>query len=230
MKQGGSAARGVGVVCPAVLGRDEREAVIEMARRVFEVMHCPDLGRVDIRLHEDGTPYFIELNPLPSLHPDRVADDRRAARGLEYRDVLRLVVRSAARRYNLAVRPPRKTQPRGDHARPTAPRARDPRRTLRTGLNNAITDVKGVRVGHVTRIEDDVAGSRHQRDDHGPDRGHSDRAGRRRRLPAASGRRRICAQRGRRDGRTDPGAGVGIHRDPDSAHELAFGRAGAATA
>lgn len=153
MKQGGKRAGGVGVVCPASIDGHQREAVESMARRVFEIMHCPDLGRVDIRLHEDGTPFFIELNPLPSLHPVGSLMLAGKARGLEYRDVLRLVVRSAARRYNLGLRPPRKAAP-GDEARPTARQLGIRIGRFPTGLNNDITDVKGVRVGHVSRIED----------------------------------------------------------------------------
>lgn len=155
MKQGGERARGVGVACPPELPAEQRDAVIEMARRVFDVMHCPDLGRVDIRLHDDGTPYFIELNPLPSLHPAASLMLAGRARGLEYREVLRLVVRSAARRYNLALRPPRRSTP-GDTTRPTARELGITVGRLLPGLNNAITDVKGVRVGHVTRTEDGV--------------------------------------------------------------------------
>jgi len=153
MKQGGERSRGVGVVCPALLAGTEREAVVDMARRVFEIMHCPDLGRVDIRLHEDGTPYFIELNPLPSLHPNGSLMVAGRARGLEFREVLRLVVRSAARRHNLAVRTPRKSKPE-ETSRATARELGIRVGRFEPGLNNAITDVKGVRVGHFTRRED----------------------------------------------------------------------------
>lgn len=156
MKQGGERSRGVGVACPTELEPDQREAVLDMARRVFAVMHCPDLGRVDIRLRDDGRPYFIELNPLPSLHPTASLMIAGRVRGLEYRDVLRLVVRSAARRYGLALRPPRRATSEGV-VRPTARQLGIRTGRFMTGINNAITDVKGVRVGHVTRIEDGVA-------------------------------------------------------------------------
>ncbi len=157
MKQGGERSKGVGVVCPARFEGTERDAVVVMARRVFEIMHCPDLGRVDIRLHEDGTPFFIELNPLPSLHPAGSLMVAGRARGLEYRDVLRLVVRSAARRYNLPLHRARKASPGDDQARPTARQLGIQVGRFPTGLHNAITDVKGVRVGHVSRVEDDVS-------------------------------------------------------------------------
>ena len=156
MKQGGERARAVDVVCPADLTAEEQERVEDMARHVFEVMHCPDLGRVDIRLHDDGDPYFIELNPLPSLHP--AASLMTAARtcGLEFKDVMRLLIRSAARRHRLPVRTPRRREEDAGVSRPTARQLGVTIGRLEPGVNNAITDVKGVRVGHVTRLDNDV--------------------------------------------------------------------------
>jgi len=155
MKQGGERSKGVGVVCPPELSAAERDAVEVMARRVFEIMHCPDLGRVDVRLAEDGTPYFIELNPLPSLHPAGSLMIAGRSRGLEYREVLRLVVRSAARRSGLAVRAPRRPGP-GETSRPTARQLGICIGRFHPGVHNAITDVPGVKVGHTTRSEDAV--------------------------------------------------------------------------
>ncbi|MDP8236254.1 MAG: P1 family peptidase [Candidatus Erginobacter occultus] len=159
MKQGGPAAEAVSVVCPAVLAPAEEKAVLTMARRVFEVMTCPDMGRVDIRLRDDGRPYFIELNPLPSLHPDASLMRAAAARGLTFKEVLRLIIRSAARRYRLPLRAPRKSRPEIGTSQPPRPTPRELGIRIgrfRPGVYNAITDVTGVRVGHCTRIADDV--------------------------------------------------------------------------
>lgn len=160
MKQGGEAATAVAVICPPVLSSDERKVVFEMASKVFDEMNCPDFGRVDIRLHEDGTPYFIELNPLPSLHP--VASLMTAARvgGLDYKDVIKLIIKSAAKRYKLPTRSVAKSVfsvSGSTVARPTAREIGITVGRFPTGLNNAITDVKGVKVGHITRIEQDVS-------------------------------------------------------------------------
>lgn len=149
----------VHVVCPAKISAREERAVLEMARKVFDFMTCPDLGRVDIRLNKNGKPYFIELNPLPSLHPNASLMLAARKRGLEFRDVIRLIIRSAARRYGLAIRPVRKSF-RGDFAigvqRPTIRELGVSVGHLRPGIQNAITDVKGVRVGHFSRVEDNV--------------------------------------------------------------------------
>jgi D-alanine--D-alanine ligase len=159
MKQGGEAARAVQAICPARIDTYEERAVLQMAKQVFDIMTCPDLGRVDIRLHTDGTPYFIELNPLPSLHPDASLMTAAKERGLEFRDVMRLIIRSAARRYGMAIRPARKNKKNRNPSLSPRSSVRDlgiQIGRMSPGLINAITDVKGVRVGHFTRIEDNV--------------------------------------------------------------------------
>lgn len=159
MKQGGASAEAVQVVCPAEITVQEQASVLDMAQKVFKIMSCPDMGRVDIRLHENGQPFFIELNPLPSLHPVASLMTAASVKGLDFKNVMRLIIRSAARRYGLAIRPVRKTtaagQP-GGGPRPTARELGIRVGRMQPGVFNSVTDVKGVRVGHLTRIEDDV--------------------------------------------------------------------------
>ena len=162
MKQGGERARAVGVACPAELTGAERHAVTDLARRAFDGMSCPDLGRVDVRLREDGVPFFIELNPLPCLHPDASLMTAARAAGLSYQDALRLIVRAAARRHRIPLRRPRLIQGKrqmSGHAAPRRPTAREIGVAIgrfQPGVHNAITDVPGVKVGHYSRQEDDV--------------------------------------------------------------------------
>ncbi len=159
MKQGGESSRAVTVECPPVLTPQEEQACMELAHQAFSVMDCPDFGRVDLRLREDGVPFFLELNPLPSLHPNGSLMTAGRSAGLEYRDVIRLVVRSAARRHNLSIRAPRKSDLQKvavDVDRPTVRECGIRIGRFEAGPHNAITDVKGVRVGHVTTVRDDV--------------------------------------------------------------------------
>lgn len=159
MKQGGESAKAVKVICPAEINAREEKAVLNMAHQVFEIMSCPDMGRVDIRLHENGQPYFIELNPLPSLHPAASLMTAARTRGLDFRQVMRLIIRSAARRYGIPLRRARKSPEEhrpSDVPRPTIRELGLPIGRMYPGVNNAITDVKGVRVGHFTRIENNA--------------------------------------------------------------------------
>ena len=159
MKHDAEAKRAVTVKCPAELTEAEEKAVLELARNVFSLMKAPDLGRVDIRLHEDGTPYFLEMNALPSLHPEGSLLVAARAVGLELPDVLKLVIASAARRFNLPLYPARARRAEPEdiaRSRPTAREVGIRVGRFPTGPLNAITDVKGVSVGHVTQIEDNV--------------------------------------------------------------------------
>ncbi|HEY7311045.1 MAG TPA: ATP-grasp domain-containing protein [Gemmataceae bacterium] len=48
---------------------DQLEVVAEAALKVYRVLGCRDVSRIDFRLHE-GQPYFLEVNPLPGLNPE----------------------------------------------------------------------------------------------------------------------------------------------------------------
>ncbi len=54
--------------CPASLPGEVTVAIEEAARAAWQVLGCRDVARVDFRLRE-GRPYFLEVNPLPGLHP-----------------------------------------------------------------------------------------------------------------------------------------------------------------
>jgi D-alanine-D-alanine ligase len=55
--------------CPAPLSPDEDSAVRDAALRVFRLLGCRDVARIDFRLRR-GNPYFLEVNPLPGLNPE----------------------------------------------------------------------------------------------------------------------------------------------------------------
>jgi D-alanine-D-alanine ligase len=53
--------------CPAGLARDVLEKLEESSLKAFGALGCRDFARIDYRVSRDGTPYFIEINPLPGL-------------------------------------------------------------------------------------------------------------------------------------------------------------------
>ncbi|HKL25851.1 MAG TPA: P1 family peptidase [Desulfuromonadales bacterium] len=144
------------VHCPPELTPEQRQAVFSAANAVFKVMPCPDLGRADFRLHEDGTPYFLELNPLPRLLPDAAMAIAAKSKGMDLPEMLDLVIRSAASRYQIPLSRSLYVDVERDAQRVTCREAGISVGRFATGTHNAITDVAGVQVGHVTRIEDDV--------------------------------------------------------------------------
>lgn len=93
-----SEGKGVEEVCPAPLAPGEGKEVIAAARRSFAALKVRDLARADMRLRDDGTPFLIEVNPLPGLRDVSPFVRSAAAAGLSLPDVLGHVLDAAAMR------------------------------------------------------------------------------------------------------------------------------------
>jgi D-alanine-D-alanine ligase len=80
---------------PATLAAIERTAL-----GAYRALGCRDVGRIDVRLDADGTPCFIEANPLPGLNPvsgDLPILSQRA--GLAYERLIASIVECALARH-----------------------------------------------------------------------------------------------------------------------------------
>ncbi|MBI4267159.1 MAG: ATP-grasp domain-containing protein [Chloroflexi bacterium] len=53
--------------CPAKFSEDTTTQIMASSLKTFEILGCRDFARIDFRVAADGTPYFIEINPLPGL-------------------------------------------------------------------------------------------------------------------------------------------------------------------
>jgi D-alanine-D-alanine ligase len=76
------------------------EQASEVALAAWRALRCRDGGRVDVRFGDDGKAYFLEVNPLAGLNPDRsdlVFITR--FKGLSYRDLIGRIVDSFLRRH-----------------------------------------------------------------------------------------------------------------------------------
>jgi D-alanine-D-alanine ligase len=73
--------------------------VVEMAAAAWRVLGCRDGGRVDVRCDDRGQPHFLEVNPLPGLHPQHSDLPILCGfAGISYIDLIDSIVRSARRR------------------------------------------------------------------------------------------------------------------------------------
>ena len=87
------------LVCPADVDEAIAEEMLEMARRVFALLRCRDLARVDFRLDREGGPTFLEINPLPGLSPYYSIYPRQAAKaGIGYEALIGRIVEAGASR------------------------------------------------------------------------------------------------------------------------------------
>jgi D-alanine-D-alanine ligase len=74
----------------------------EVALGAYRALDCRDAARVDLRCDGHGEPCFLEINPLPGLHP--VSSDLPILSGLagiSYGELLGSIVEAAGRRWEL---------------------------------------------------------------------------------------------------------------------------------
>jgi D-alanine-D-alanine ligase len=97
------AADAVEVECPLPLSAELRAHVMELSEKAFRALGVRDLARIDWRIGDDGKPYFLEVNALPSLEPGAGIYLSGALAGLtRTEDVLGAVIESAVERYGIA--------------------------------------------------------------------------------------------------------------------------------
>jgi D-alanine-D-alanine ligase len=73
-----------------------------LALAAYAALDCRDLARVDLRCDGAGDLHFLEVNPLPGLHPTYSDLPILAGRaGTSYAELLGLIVDAAARRWDL---------------------------------------------------------------------------------------------------------------------------------
>jgi D-alanine-D-alanine ligase len=88
--------------CPAEVSDDIAANVRDTAIAGYHALGCRDWSRVDIRLDEQDVPHVIEVNPLPGLIPDPVANScfprAAAAAGMPYDELIQTATRIAWRR------------------------------------------------------------------------------------------------------------------------------------
>lgn len=94
----------VHVVCPAELSPALRTELMEQSSLVFHALGVHDAARIDFRVTDDGVPYFLEINALPSLEAGAslyVSGERAGLKAPD--DVLAAIVESAAERFGLTL-------------------------------------------------------------------------------------------------------------------------------
>jgi D-alanine-D-alanine ligase len=102
----------VSVRAPAKVRRAQAERIHQLCATVYRVLAIRDLGRVDLRLGEDGQVHFLEINALPSLEAGAGIYAAAALEGLHEDGVLGAVIESAVRRFNILDKSARRGRPR----------------------------------------------------------------------------------------------------------------------
>ena len=88
--------------CPPSVPEKLQKRIETVALGAYRALDCRDVSRVDLRVGEDGTPYFLEVNPLPGLSP-AYGDLPIMAKcmGWEYDRLVRTIFHHALQRYGM---------------------------------------------------------------------------------------------------------------------------------
>lgn len=75
------------------------------AAEIFKVFGCKDIARIDFRVADDLSVYFIEVNPLPGLAPG-YSDFPMLAEfgGISYSELINSILTTAKKRYSLSTK------------------------------------------------------------------------------------------------------------------------------
>ncbi len=88
-------------VCPAHISEELNKKISDIALKAYNAVECYDFGRVDFRVDNEGNPYVLEINPLPSLSTEDVFPIVAKQAGLSYEQMIGKIISSALKRYNL---------------------------------------------------------------------------------------------------------------------------------
>ncbi len=89
-------------VCPAKISAELKKILNELALKTYRAVECRDFGRVDFRVDQEGRPYVLEINPLPSLSTEDVFKLVAENIGITYEDIIGKILNSAIKRYNFS--------------------------------------------------------------------------------------------------------------------------------
>ena len=85
--------------CPANLPQGVLQKLEESSLKAFKALGCRDFSRIDYRVSADGTPYFIEINPLPGLGTYSDLVIMATMLGWTHEGLIRAVFEAACARY-----------------------------------------------------------------------------------------------------------------------------------
>ncbi len=85
-------------ICPARIDEKLAKKLQLLAVRAYKSVDCRDFGRVDFRVDEKGSPYVLEINPLPNLSPDDVFCLFGQVVGMSYNQIINKILDEALKR------------------------------------------------------------------------------------------------------------------------------------
>jgi D-alanine-D-alanine ligase len=85
-------------ICPAPIEHGIARSIERDAMTAFQVLGCEGFARVDLRLGEDGVPYFLEVNTIPGMTETSLVPMGAEARGISFPELCDRIVNLAIAR------------------------------------------------------------------------------------------------------------------------------------
>jgi D-alanine-D-alanine ligase len=95
-------------IIPARIPEAARAAASDAAGRAFTLLGCSAMGRVDVIVDAEGTPWLLEVNTVPGLTELSLLPDAARAAGIAFDELCQRLVDHAIRRHEHRVGPPAK--------------------------------------------------------------------------------------------------------------------------
>ena len=74
------------------LTKEEEEKLKKLTKKIYKVLGLTGYARLDFRMDQDGTPYFLEANPNPGIQAGDEFPEAAEAYGLSYKDLISKIV------------------------------------------------------------------------------------------------------------------------------------------
>jgi len=88
-------------IVPAPVSSELSKRITDVSLAAYKSIECRDFGRVDIRVAENGQPYVLEVNPLPSLSTEDVFSIISRYQKIPYSRMITRILECAQNRYGL---------------------------------------------------------------------------------------------------------------------------------
>ncbi len=89
--------------CPAAIDEKVASLVMEEAYDAYEALGCEGFARVDLRLSEENTPFFLEINTIPGMTETSLVPMAAEAKGYSFSDLVDLIVKQALAKNKVGV-------------------------------------------------------------------------------------------------------------------------------
>lgn len=80
-------------IVPAEIDSELAHRIQELTVSAFNLLRCSGYGRMDLRLSENNTPYFLEMNTLPGMTSTSLVPKAAKAAGLSFNDLISEIIR-----------------------------------------------------------------------------------------------------------------------------------------